>query len=211
MEDSEKRLEELAANCFQWQEFEGVKNSKDCVLIKASALARAVTSWGVHNVEAVQSTLSDPRFSESFAVDTTDRRWWDVYYDFLLYFIHIADREAFDCLGEYRGIFMDRLTIEVAKICSGHFEDDKQAAMFKANFPKYYNQFQIEFGKYQRGPVNYSENLQFQFARRILTRFGLDKHMELIFLVLTNVTGSEIILNIAGLVTDIRWKRCGRG
>ena len=213
MEDREKMLEELAANCFQWQEFEGGKNSKDCVLIKASALARAVTSWGVHSVESLQSTFSAPPLSKSFAVDTTDGRWWNVYYDFLLYFIHIADREAFEILQESRDIFVDRLVEKVVEICSVDFEDDKQAAMFKAKFLEYYNQFQFEFGKYQRGAVkNYlTEDLKFQFARRILRRFGLDdKDTEAIFLVVVNVHASEMVLNILGLLTGKSWTK-GKG
>ncbi|GAI92348.1 unnamed protein product [marine sediment metagenome] len=164
------------------------------MLKKASALARVVTSLEVQCVESLQSRLSSE-------VDVTDRQWWNVYYDLLLYYMHIADREAFEYLEKSRGIFMKRLVEEVAKICCGDFKDGKQAAKFKANFLENLNLFQNEFGKYQRGHADYlKESLQFQFAKRILTRFGLGPTF--IVDIFKHLVADEIILNIPRLLDD---------
>lgn len=196
MEDKEKALEELLANSLQWQEFAGIKNSKDFVLKKASALAHAVTSLEARALESLQSRLSSE-------VDATDRRWWDVYYDLLLYYMHIADREAFEYLEESRGIFMDRLVKEVAEMCAVVFEDVKQAAKFKAKFLENFNLFQNDFALYQRGNTDrLTEQLQYQFAKRILSRFGLGEDIRFIFEVFSHVVADEILLNIPSLLSD---------
>jgi len=195
MEDKEKALEELIANSRQWQEFVGIKNSKECVLIKASSLASVLASEQV--VSAVDNLQS---FGVRFGISKTDRRWWDVYYDFLLYYMHIADREVYEFLGEKRGIFVDRLVEKVVEICSVDFEDDKQAAMFKAKFLENFNQFQIEFGKYQRvASVPLGEQVDYRFSERIARR--LDLGLDFGLLVASACTAGYILLNIPGLLT----------
>lgn len=195
MEDREKALEQLLANSRQWQEFAGIKNSTDCVLRKASALARVLVSeQAVWAVEALQSS------GVRYGVSKTDRRWWDVYYDHLLYYIHIADREAFGYVKESRGIFMNRLVEEVVEICCGNFKDGKQAAKFKANFLKNLNLFQNEFASYKRqASVPLDEQLQYRFGKRIASRLGLD--ISFCHLVVVGLTSGEILLNIPGLLT----------
>ena len=199
MEDKEKALEQLLANSRQWQEFVGIKNSDDCVLRKASALARVLVSeQAVWALESLQSS----GVSFGIRISKTDRRWWNVYYDFLLYYTHIADREALEFLGERRGIFMDRLCGEVAEYCAMDFGDDKQAAQFKAKFFENFNLFQNEFARYKRegvGPLD--EQLQFRFGKRIASRFDCGSDIALILLVVTGLAGGEILLNIPGLLT----------
>ena len=207
MEDKEKALEQLLAKSRQWQEFVGIKNSKDAVLIKASALASVLASQqAVWSVEALQSLQLS---GVSFGISKTDRRWWDVYYDHLLYYMHIADREAYEFLGERRGIFVDRLVEEVGRICRGNFEDDKQAAMFTAQFPKIFNQFQNEFASYERvASVPLGEQLQYRFSKRIANRLDLGPEFGL--LVAKGLTAGEILLNIPGLLTGKSWAK-GKG
>jgi tetratricopeptide (TPR) repeat protein len=205
MEDIEKALEELRADSHQWQEFVGIENSDDCVLRKASALARVLVSeQTVWAVERLQSS------GTQFGIRKDDRRWRDVYYDHLLYYMHIADREAFEFLGERRRIFVHRLGTEVAEMCSLEFGNDKQrvrfrakfqAAQFKAKFFKNFNLFQDEFGRYKRErSVPLGEQLQFRFAKRIASRFGCGSDIRLISLVLGYVTAAEVLLNIPGLL-----------
>lgn len=204
MEDKEKALEQLLANSRQWQEFIGIKNSDDCVLRKASALARVLVSeqaaWAV---EALQSS------GIRFGVSKTDRRWWDVYYDHLLYYMHIADREALDFLGERRGIFMDHLCGEVGEFCGMDFGDDKKVAQFKAKFFENVKLFQNEFASYKRETaVPLGEQLQYRFGKRIASRLGLD--ISFCLLVVVGLTSGEILLNIPGLLTG-KSKTKGKG
>lgn len=194
MEDKPENLDKLIANARQWQEFAGTKNSADCVLRKASVLARAIASeqasW---DVESLQSS------GVQFGIANDDRRWWDVYYDHLIYYVHIADREAFEFLGDTRAVFMDRLGTEVAGICGLQFRDDRQAAQFKATFFENLNIFQNEFGSYQRGRgVPLAEQLQYQFCKRIANRF--DQDLAFAALAVIGITSGEILLNIPGLL-----------
>lgn len=201
MEDREKALAQLLANSRQWQEFVGIKNSKECVLRKASALASALASEaGVQAVDSLQS------LGVRFGISKTDRRWWDVYYDFLLFYMHIADREAFEFIEEYRDIFMARLCTEVVKICRGHFEDDKKAAQFEVGFFESYNLFQRQFASYQRvASVPLGEQVDYRFSERIARRLDLGPDFGL--LVASTCTAGYILLNIPGLLTGKSWTR----
>lgn len=204
MEDKQKAFEQLVANARQWQEFAGIKNSDDCVLRKASALSRVLVSeHAVWSVESLQS------HGVSLGISKNDRRWWNVYYDFLLYYMHIADREALELLGEKRSIFMDRLDGEVTEFCAMDFGDDKKVAQFKAKFFENLNLFQNEFASYKRGAaVPLGEQLQYRFGKRIASRFGLGTSFNL--LVVVAINASEIVLNIPGLLTGKSRKK-GKG
>lgn len=200
MEDMKKAYEELLTNSLQWQEFIGIKNSEDCVLRKASALARVLTSQQAAGaVEPLQSSESLPGISK------TDRRWWDVYYDFLLFGMHIADREAFKFLGECQTIFMERLCREVVEICSVDFRDDERAAQFKTKFFENFSLFQEEFAEYKqvgrRQTTDFlTDHLNYAFAKRILSRFGLEQNLRHIVSVFSAAHALEILLNIPRLL-----------
>lgn len=195
MEDREKAVGQLIANASQWQEFVGLRNSKECILRKASALASAVASEAA--VSAVGSLQS---LGARFGISKTDMRWWDVYYDLLLYFIHIADREAFDFLEDSRGIFVDRLRTEVVRICRGSFKDDRKAGQFEARFLENHNLFQRQFASYQRvTSVPLGEQVDYRFSERIARRLDLGPDFGV--LVASICTAAYILLNIPGLLT----------
>lgn len=197
MEELPKELKELDAASMQWQSFDGIKNSKDVLSKKASALAHAMTSLLAQSMESLQSILS---FAE---IEANDERWWSIYYDLLLFFMHIADREAFEYLEKNRGIFVKRLLKEVAQICCKDFENDKQAAEFRKNFASNFVLFQKEFAVYERGQTDYlTENLNYQFTNRILRRLKLDEDVALIFKLLSLTIAYEVLLNIPRLLDD---------
>lgn len=197
MEDREKVLAQLLANSRQWQEFVGIKNSDDCVLRKASALASALASEvGVGALDSLQS------LAVRFGIGKADRRWWDVYYDFLLFYMRMADREAYEFLGKRRGIFMDCLCSEVVRICRGHFDDDKKAAQFEVSFFENFNLFQRQFASYQTykvASVPLGEQVEYRFSERIARR--LDLGLDFRLLVGSTCTAGYILLNIPGLLT----------
>ena len=96
---------------------------------------------------------------------------------------------------------MNRLVEEVVEICCGDFKDGKQAAKFKANFLKNLNMLQNEFASYKRqASVPLDEQLQYQFGKRITSRFGLG--IDICLVVVAVLTADEILLNIPGLLID---------
>lgn len=195
MEDRQEDLAQLIANSRQWHEFAGIKHSADCIRRKASALASVLAlEQAVWDVEALQSS------GVQFGINKNFKRWCDVYYDHLLYYIHVADREALEFLGDRRVVSMERLGADVAEICSLEFADDKQVGQFKARFFENLNLFQKDFRSYKRGKgVPLVEQLEYQFTKRIASR--LDRHPAFAASVVIVITLGEILLNRPGLLT----------
>jgi len=199
MEDKQKGLE---ANALQWQEFAGTRNSNDCVSRKASALAQALTSQQVPVVMRILQS-SEPLLG----ISKTDSRWWDVYYDFLILGIHIADREAFNYLGKHQNVFVEHLCRDVVETCNSDFMDDQQGAQFRAKFIENFGQFQEQFAGYRqvgRGHTTdfRTDHLNYAFAKRILSRFGLEQNLRHIVSVFSAAHALEILINIPSLLDD---------
>jgi len=194
------RVEERAAASAKWEEFAGKKNTKDNALRKASALAETMT-WLLG--DAVKE-MQQPIVSQYEGIEMEDGRWWSVYYDSLLYMMHIADREAVQYLEEEeRSIFREQLFKEVTEICCADFHDEPRATEFKQNFAHIFMLFQDEFASYKQGQANYlAENVTYQFAKRIQSRLGQHANFILGAQVFWVVVDTEAVLNIPVLLDD---------
>jgi hypothetical protein len=185
----------------KWEEFAGKKNTENIVLRKASALARIMSSISANAVEVMQQTV----ISET---ETTigDKHWWSVYCDFLLYMMHIADRDAFEYLKETkRKVFIDQLLKEVIQICLENFDDDLISNQFTLNFANNFMLFQKEFSSYERGETEYlTEDLTYMFAKRIQKRLGTDPDRIFNLQVFQFSIELELLLNIPDLLKDTK-------
>lgn len=204
METTEEIMEtlnyaELDANSFKWDEFTGKKNIKAIVLDKASALARNMSSLLARAIkEMQQGVISETK------IKVEDKQWWSVYYNFLLYMMHIADREAFEYLNKsMRKVFVRQLLKKVIEVCIEDFANYSRAHQFRQNFEHNFMLFQKEFASYERGQTNHlTENLTYMFAKRIQKRLGLDRDLILNLQFFQFSTKLEFILDIPRLLID---------
>ena len=59
-------------------------------------------------------------------MEINDAQWWAIYYDFLLFFIHLADRESFEYLNRIQQtLFIKILFNKVLEVCSKDLESGR--------------------------------------------------------------------------------------
>ena len=194
-----EHFKKLDADSVKWEEFAGKKNSKDVVLSKASALARIMFSLLGQAIKAMQESI----ISEN-EIRISDECWWSVYYDLLLYMMHITDRETFEYLKEsMRDIFMEQLFKEVMELCLADFDNNSQIQQFEQTFANNFMLFQNEFSSYERGQTEYlTENLAYMFAKRIKKRLGSNRDLAFILQFVKFSIELELLLDIPRLLND---------
>lgn len=195
----EDHFRELNDASVKWEEFAGKKNTENTVLKKASALARIMSSILPSAIKEMQQAL----ISENDTI-VDDKVWWTVYYDYLLYTIHIADREAFNYLKKTkRHIFIEQLLKEVIEKCLKDFDNNSTANQFRNNFAHNFLLFQKEFSSYQRGKTELlTDNLTYMFAERIQKRLRLGIGVKLHAQIFQFLIVLEMLLNIPCLLNE---------
>ena len=176
------------------------KTKKNIIETSASALANTMDILVSSAVKEMQQGV----FS-SETEDITDKDMWSIYYDYLLYMMHIADRESYENLNDkMRNIFMDKLLKEVIAICIKDFDDQLRVKQFRKSFTSNFNLFQKDFDEYEYGGSDSqkpTENLTYMFAKRILKRLGREGDFVLLFTIIAFSVDLEISLNIPDLFT----------
>ena len=195
---TEEHFRELNDASVKWEEFAGKKNTENTVLKKASALARIMSSILPSAIKEMQQALA----SENDTI-VDDKVWWTVYYDYLLYTMHIADREAFNYLKKTkRHIFIEQLLKEVIEECLKNFDNNSTAKQFRNNFAHNFVLFQKEFSSYQRGTKLLTNNLNYMFAERIQKRLRLGIGAKLRMQIFQFLLVFEMLLNIPCLLNE---------
>ena len=197
----EEALAEVNAISFKWDEFAGERNIEAMVLEKAIVLAQNMSSLLANAIKEMQHGV----VLETKA-KVADKTWWFVYFDFLLYMMHIADREAAEYLNKsMRDVFMQQLLNGTMDICAEDFSDKSDVEEFRQNFKRNFNLFQQEFASYERGQTEYLTNdLFYMFAKRIQKRLGLDWDSFLNLQIFQFLIKLELILNLPDLLDDSR-------
>jgi len=195
---AKKYFEEINRYSLKWKNFIDKKNTKDVIVYKAHSLADAIISLVLSGMEGLQKAISTQS-----NIDINDAQWWAIHYDFLLFFIHLSDRESFEYLNKtQKTLFIESLFGKVLKICSKYFESDR-AEQFKQNFTQNFVLFQKKFSSYQRGKSkNITQNINYMFTERILKRMGLNSSTILHTQITPFIIKIELLLNIPELLND---------
>ncbi|MFO7995605.1 MAG: hypothetical protein R6U93_00430 [Dehalococcoidia bacterium] len=193
-------VQECFAGSIKWERFAGVKNTRDSVLKKASALAQAMAAIARRSVGVVQEGI----VSKYSGMGIQDERWWKIYYDFLVYIMYIADRHATYYLREEeKCVFRDQLFEEITEICGADF-DEHRASELRRQLAYALVFFKNELDSCKLGPVDHlTENVTFQFAKYIqIIRLRQDANFMLGAELFRAVLATEAILNIQCLLDD---------
>jgi len=188
------------AGSIKWERFAGVKNTRDSVLKKASALAQAMAAIARRSVGVVQEGI----VSKYSGMGMEDQRWWKTYYDFLVYILYVADRQAAYYLEEEeKHIFSDQLFKEITEICCDECEEHR-ASELRRQFAHALVFFKSELDSCKLGHVDHlTENVAFQFAKYIqVIRLRQDANFVLGAELFRAVRATEDLLNIRCLLDD---------
>jgi len=190
--------EAIELSC-KWDDFANAVNNKSIINKKAMALANVLTSLVASSVKEMQQGI----LKES-GVQTNDSHWWSVYYDFLLYMMHITDREAAIYLDDsLRHVFMKQLFGRIADIGAEDFDDKSRAREFRHNLSNNFNLFQSEYSSYKRGHTErIDENVSYMFAKRVQKRLGQEGDIILTMQIFEFVLKIELLPNIPALLDD---------
>lgn len=187
----------LIKNSLKWEEFYGKKNTDETLVEKSFALAKTFSYVLKGDVDYLQKIINELDFQ------VKNEKWWDVYYDFMLFMTHLSDREAFILLeAPQRTLFIESLLKKEIEILSAEI-DKKQVEQFKKKFFRNFVLFQKEFSEYKQGKTTYlRQNLNYMFAERIAKRIGGEESAVLISNVFTVTVAAEIFLNIPQIIKE---------
>ncbi len=191
-------FEDLNKHSFKWEDFVGKKNTRDVVERKAFALSSAMSSLLGHAIDIMRKTILT---GSDFEVD--EEKWWTIYYDFLIFLIHISDREAFEFLDKnQRTLFIESLLNKVIETCSSDFVNNS-VNQFKQKFLHNFILFQDEFASYERGKTKYlAQNVTYMFAERIQKRMGFNSTAILKAQIFEFTINLELLLDIPRLLNN---------
>ena len=201
----EELYQGLLKSSNKWEEFSGIQNTNDGVLKKASSLANMITSVTPKFVEVFQHGISsylDEKLDDSLS--------WNVYYDFILYMIHLSDRAAFHYLDkDKRTLFLNRLYDDITDYLRESFKSETTAKKFLDNFAYQHGLFQKEYSQYTREkPKSFLHDIDYQFTERIFKRFRIEidysdiKQMTFIMSLRPIINGMDIVYNFQGLLVE---------
>ena len=194
-------IDRLINASIKWEGLVGIQNTKENVLRKASVLADEITRFAFKTIKEITQSLS-----EEIETEIDDNMRWTLYYDLLLYMLHLSDREAFNYLEkDKQKIFMNQLYNEIVKFCCEDFKDEIKSEQFAYNFQHAFELFQKEYGFYKRGQTEYLEdNLEYNFTTRTIERLGCEKDVFLHAIIFPFITSVDILLNLPDLLDDTK-------
>lgn len=150
-----------------WQEFEGLKNTDDVLILKAKKLAPLVSFL---SAEGTDNLFKELRNSTEYGID--DKKGNEVFFETSLFYLHFIDRMAFQYLNvKQRELFVDDLFSEVrekmANSCENKIETITDFFFFYSDT---YNERQKEYGKYKMFPEKeegMKDTLFWEFEKKI--------------------------------------------
>lgn len=127
-----------------WQRFKGKGNTDDILTEKARGLSALVYGFAKENAKDLMGEFKN--------VDgETVHKFMDVLYEVLIFYIHFADRLAFQHLGpEQRNTFINVLFQEIKELLFGSLGDDALAFILKDSFRDLHNKRQAEYSNHER-------------------------------------------------------------
>ncbi len=151
-----------------WQQFKGKCNTDNVLIDKAKSLAPIIIGLAVKESQELK------KYQELKKV--TDDKFKEVSFEMIPFYIHYADRVAFQYLkSEQRKKFVIALFTEIREQLSSVCKNENDAVQFKATFTDTYFNRQEEYSKYKL-PINKKEkdkeNLFWQFNRKIASILG---------------------------------------
>lgn len=198
---TEEDIDRLIEVSIEWEGLAGIQNTKDNVLRKAAVLADEITHLASKIVKDLNQFVID-----ELEIKIDDDKCWTLYYDLLLFMIHLSDREAFQYLmKDKRKKFMVQLFKEAIRYCCEDFEDKSQHKEFEKKFQYAHEIFQKEYALYKRGKTEYlTDNLEYNFTKRILGRLGEENNIELLLTIFSAIVKVDILLNLPKLLDDTK-------
>lgn len=155
-----------------WEEFNGLKNTDDVVVKKATALCRPLVLLALESNEIFFERLKN---LDHFDKKLISEKYYIVFYEVSLFYLHFIDRMAFESLEiKQRDIFMNIL---VFNVCEALFEifteldvETKKSTFLNA-FNNLYLTRQEEYGKYKKlvpeKEQGFANTLFWEFGKKI--------------------------------------------
>lgn len=169
-----------------WQQFKGKKNTENVLFEKAKSLSPIIIAFSVEGPRDLR------KYNELKQV--VDRKFQEVSSEMIPFYIHCADRVAFQYLDpEQRKKFIVALFTAIRQELAAGCENKDDAIQLYKNFTDTYFDRQEEYSKYKMSAdknEGYRDYLFWEFSRKCANILGDENDPRVITYILATVTSS---------------------